>query len=125
MQTSPQKEIVTSFLNLVIAGKVQEAYDRYVSQDFRHHNSYFKGDRESLLRGMEDSEREMPNKTFQVQRAIEEGDLVVTHSRLQLKPGRPHMAVVHIFRLKGGKIIELWDMGQEIPKDSPNENGPF
>ena len=24
-----------------------------------------------------------------------------------------------------GRIRELWDLGQEVPADSPNEAGPF
>tara|TARA_R110000796_G_scaffold88850_3_gene191833 strand:+ start:43799 stop:43912 length:114 start_codon:yes stop_codon:yes gene_type:complete len=35
------------------------------------------------------------------------------------------IAVVHIFRFKKERIIELWDLGQVISKDSPNENGLF
>jgi predicted SnoaL-like aldol condensation-catalyzing enzyme len=35
------------------------------------------------------------------------------------------MAVVHILRFEGGKIVEMWDVGQEIPKDSPNALGVF
>jgi predicted SnoaL-like aldol condensation-catalyzing enzyme len=35
------------------------------------------------------------------------------------------MAVMHIFRFEGDKIAELWDFGQEAPKDMPNENGMF
>ena len=34
-------------------------------------------------------------------------------------------AVVHIARFADGKIAELWDLGQEIPKDSPNALGMF
>jgi predicted SnoaL-like aldol condensation-catalyzing enzyme len=32
---------------------------------------------------------------------------------------------VHIFRFRGDKIVELWDLGQEVPESSPNENGMF
>ena len=34
-------------------------------------------------------------------------------------------AVVHILRFDGAKIAEMWDIGQEIPKDSPNALGMF
>ncbi len=30
-----------------------------------------------------------------------------------------------IFRFKGDKVVELWDLGQLLIKDSPNENGAF
>jgi len=33
--------------------------------------------------------------------------------------------VVHILRFEGDRIVELWDIGQEIPQDSPNEHGMF
>ena len=49
-----QKEIAVSFLRLASSGKVRQAYEKYIHPDFRHHNPYFKGDRESLLKGMEE-----------------------------------------------------------------------
>lgn len=35
------------------------------------------------------------------------------------------IAVVHMFRFENGKILEMWDVGQVMEKDSPNENGMF
>jgi predicted SnoaL-like aldol condensation-catalyzing enzyme len=32
---------------------------------------------------------------------------------------------VHIFRFEGNQIIEEWEVGQEVPQDSPNEHGVF
>jgi len=107
-------------------GDVRRAYDEYVSSAFRHHNAYFRGDAASLAAGMEQNAVENPNKAFQVQRTIAEGDLVAVHSRLQLKPGAPEIAVVHIFRFDDeGRIVELWDVGQPVPAQSPNEYGMF
>ena len=60
-----KKEIVTAFLTLATSGKVREAYEKYIHPDFRHHNPYFKGDRKSLLVGMEKSGKEFPNIAFQ------------------------------------------------------------
>jgi hypothetical protein len=28
-------------------------------------------------------------------------------------------------RFEGDRIVELWGVGQQIPADSPNENGAF
>lgn len=42
------KENAMSFLQLVASGEVREAYRRFSSPDFRHHNPYFRGDAESL-----------------------------------------------------------------------------
>jgi predicted SnoaL-like aldol condensation-catalyzing enzyme len=42
-----------------------------------------------------------------------------------MKPGDSGIAVVHIFRFQGNNIAELWDIGQAMPENSPNENGMF
>jgi predicted SnoaL-like aldol condensation-catalyzing enzyme len=120
-----KKDIAESFLKLASSGKVREAYDKYVSPNFRHHNAYFKGDRESLLMAMEENAVTNPNKFLVVQHVFEDGDFVAVHSRVQLEKDGSDIAVVHILRFEGDRIVELWDVGQPVPKDSPNENGVF
>ncbi len=123
-QNSPQKDAMLSFLNMVVAGNIREAYASYIHPDFRHHNAYYKGDAESLMKGMEENHEKFPAKRFSVKKILEEGDTVMTHSSISLT-GIEEMAAVHIARFRDGKIIEMWDVGQEIPKESPNENGAF
>jgi len=50
---------------------------------------------------------------------------VAVHSRVRLKPDGPRVAVVHILRFEGDRIAELWDVGQPVPPESPNEHGMF
>ena len=119
------KAVALSFLRLAAAGKSREAFQKHVAPGFRHHNPYFRGDAEALMTAMDENAAQNPDKVFEVQRALEDGDLVAVHSRVQMKPGAPEIAVVHIFKFQGDRIVELWDLGQEIAKDSPNENGPF
>ena len=85
----------------------------------------FPGDRASLLAGMEESAVKFPKKEFEAVRALEEGDLVAVHGRVRLTPSSPWIALIHIFRFEGNQIIEEWEAGQEVPKDSPNKNGVF
>ena len=119
------KTAAIAFLNLVIAGQIRQAYDQFIAPDFRHHNPYFPGDRESLLLAMEENHTQAPNKIFEIQRVIEEGDLVVVHSRLVIKSDQPEIATVHIFRFQNHLIVEEWDFGQPAPARSPNHNGMF
>ena len=121
---SNNKDIAISFLKLAASGKLDEAYSK-VSSKFRHHNAYFPGDAESLKAGMADAHKQFPNTKLDIQHAIAEGDLVAVHSRVQHAPDTVAIAVVHIFRFEGDEIAELWDVGMEVPKDSPNENGVF
>ena len=119
-----KKEVATSFLKLASSGKVREAYEKYVHSDFFHHNVYFKGDRESLLTGMEESAREFPNKRYEAIHALEDGELVAVHGRITLTPDMV-FAVIHLFRFEDSKIIESWEASQKMLKDSTNENGLF
>jgi hypothetical protein len=86
-----QKDIAIAFLHAAASGNVREAYRKQLASGFRHHNAYFPGDAESLMRGMEENAAKNPNKVLEVQRAI----------------------------------AELWDLGQPVPEDSPNEYGMF
>jgi len=119
------KGVATSFLNLASSGRVDEAYSKFVGNGFRHHNAFFEGSMESLRAGMKENAIQNPAKVFEVKRVIAEGDFVVTHSHVQQKPGDLGAAVVHIFCFENGKIVELWDLGQPIPENSPNQYGMF
>ena len=119
------RDIATSFLQMCSRGDVRAAFDLYVSADFIHHNAWFPGDRASLLQAMEQSATAEPNKSFEVKQVIDGGDRVAVLSHLTRADADLEYAVVHIARFADGKIVELWDVGQEIPKDSPNTLGMF
>lgn len=117
--------IASEFLRMCARGDVREAYARFVSDDFVHHNPWFAGDRESLLVAMEQSATANPNKAFEVKQVIDGGDRVAVHSLLTRADAGLQYAVVHIVRMEQGRIVELWDLAQELPGDSPNANGMF
>jgi predicted SnoaL-like aldol condensation-catalyzing enzyme len=125
IMSNENKTIATSFLELASSGKVDEAYTKFVGVGFRHHNPFFEGAAEALQAGMKDNASKNPNKVIAVKRVIAEGEFVVTHSHVRQNPSELGAAVVHIFRFEGGKIVELWDLGQPIPEKSLNENGMF
>lgn len=120
-----KKEIAQDFLLNVVIGQVRKVFDKYVSETFIHHNVYLKGDRLSLMAAMEENAITNPEKVFEIQRAIEEGDLVAIHSRIRNIENRKDIAVIHIFKFENNKIIELWDFGQTAPDYMVNENGMF
>ena len=106
-------------------GKVREAYHKYVGPEFRHRNAFFKSDAESLMAAMEENAAQNPNKVLEIQRALQDGDLVAVHSHIRQHPGDRGAAVVHIFRFKEDRIAEAWDVGQAVPESLPNELGMF
>jgi predicted SnoaL-like aldol condensation-catalyzing enzyme len=119
------KDAAISFLTLVAAGRVRDAYAKHIGEKFRHHNPCFAGDRQSLMTAMEDNARQSPNKRLEVLRALEDGDLVAVHSHIRQNPDDRGAVVVHIFRFDGDRIVEAWDAGQPVPEQSINEFGMF
>jgi predicted SnoaL-like aldol condensation-catalyzing enzyme len=119
------KAAAMDFLRKVAAGQVNEGYARYVSPTFRHHNPYFRGDAESLKKAMQQNALKNPDKIFEVQRALQEGEFVAVHSRVRQNPQDRGGAVVHLFRFHQGRIEEFWDVGQAEPDQMENENGMF
>jgi predicted SnoaL-like aldol condensation-catalyzing enzyme len=66
-----------------------------------------------------------PDLRMEPKRIVAEGDYVVLHSHLILKPGDRGSAVVEMFRLENGRIVEHWDVAQEVPETSANNNTMF
>jgi predicted SnoaL-like aldol condensation-catalyzing enzyme len=119
------KESALDFLQLVVAGSIDEAYNNYVNMHGKHHNVYYSAEFASLKQGMIENHSQFPNKRLMVKNVVGEGNLVAVHSNIIMKPGETGIAVVHIFRFEAGKIVEMWDIGQAIPIDSPNRLGAF
>ena len=119
------KEAATSFLRLVVAGNIRKAFGDHVSPNMRHHNVFFPGDAVSLEKAMEENHTQYSHKVIDVKRTLEEESLVVVHSHIRLRNDDPGFAAVHIFRFENDRIVEMWDIGQAVPRDSPNSNGMF
>ena len=119
-----RKELALLFLQRAAFGSVEEAF-RMVAPGFRHHNPYFEAGADALKVAMAQNAIKNPDKRLDVQRALEDGDFVAIHSRIVLQREQPGAAVVHLFRFEGEKIAELWDIGQEVPAETPNTDGMF
>jgi predicted SnoaL-like aldol condensation-catalyzing enzyme len=60
-----------------------------------------------------------------IQDVIGEGEMVAVHSHVLMRPNEPGYATVHWFRFQDGKIVEMWDITQALPPESPNQDGVF
>ena len=105
--------------------KPEEAAAKYLGPYYRQHNPGAADGAESYVAFMKRLAQTYPGLRMETKRIIAEGDYVVLHSHLILKPGDRGMAVVDIFRLENGKIVEHWDVVQEVPETSANSNTMF
>ena len=67
-----------------------------------------------------------PDARYEIKRVFADGDYVILHSHWHGLSDNPRgEAVVDIFRLEGGKVLEHWDVIQPIPETSANTNTMF
>ncbi len=123
--TQANKQAAVEFLRLGTEGHVDEAYQKYVDMQGKHHNPFFPAGFAALKKGMIDNHIQFPNKQLIVEHVLGDGDLVAIHSHVVLSPGEKGVATVHLLRFHENKIVELWDFGQPVPSDSPNQDGIF
>ena len=69
--------------------------------------------------------KQYPKSSVQIKRVLADGDFVVLHVHLRLKPEDRGAAAVEIFRLQDQKIVEHWDIIQPIPEKPANRNTMF
>jgi predicted SnoaL-like aldol condensation-catalyzing enzyme len=66
-----------------------------------------------------------PDLRVEFKRFIAEGELVVVHCNIKLTEEDRGSAVMDIFRLKDGKVVEHWDVIQPVPETAANDNTMF
>jgi predicted SnoaL-like aldol condensation-catalyzing enzyme len=90
-----------------------------------HHNPFFPAGIQALAEAIAKDAKKHPRTTIEVKHLVAEGDIVVVHSHVRWLKRDPGFAVVHVFRFKHGKAVELWDVAQKLPKKPRNRDGAF
>ena len=120
------KKIVLEYTDLALnQRKPEEAVAKYLGPYYRQHNPGAKDGSEPFIAFVKWFAQQHPSFHGEVKRIIAEGDLVMTHTHLIREPGDRGQAVIDIFRFENGKIVEHWDVVQEIPEKSANNNKMF
>jgi predicted SnoaL-like aldol condensation-catalyzing enzyme len=111
------KETVTRLFEAFQAGDTG-AFDALIVEDYVQHNPQVANGREAVKQFF----GSVGPVEVEVYRMIGEGDLVAVHSHYKSF----NMAGVDIFRLDdAGRIIEHWDVLQQVPKTTASGNDMF
>jgi predicted SnoaL-like aldol condensation-catalyzing enzyme len=125
-QLEENKRIVSEWNDLAInQRKPEEAVAKYLGPNYRQHNHGAGDGPEPFIETVKRFAQNFPDFRMESKRIVAEGDYVVLHSHLILKPGHRGTAIVDIFRLENGRIVEHWDVVQEVPETSANNNTMF
>ena len=125
MQKS-NKKIVRDFYELAFnQHKPTEAAKRYIGSRYIQHNPYVPNGAEAFYSYFEGFFKEHPKSRVEIKRVLADGDLVVLHLHSITDEQDRGRAIVDVFRVEDGKIVEHWDVTQEVPAASANSNTMF
>ena len=126
-----RKDVVLEYFKLVVAGKFKEGL-RFFAPDCKTHNPYVAGNMKALTNAMIAANKEgttkYPEAEFAVKHVLADEDLVVAHTQLlsnKSKPNEGGLRQIHLFRFKSNKIVEYWDVTQQVTPNMRNAGGAF
>ncbi|PCE32780.1 nuclear transport factor 2 family protein [Burkholderia ubonensis] len=96
-----------------------------VADDYKQHNPYVPDGKQPFVSYFTGAFKDNPRSRAQIVRSAADGDLVYLHVHSTEHPGDRGQAVIDIFRVKDGKIVEHWDVIQPVPEQSANANTMF
>ncbi|WP_035849396.1 nuclear transport factor 2 family protein [Kitasatospora azatica] len=109
-------QLIRDYLETVWNQGRTEQADRYLAADLAQHNAKLPDGRAAVA-GLVDTLRgQFPQLHFELRRIAAEGELVFAHSLATLTPGEPGIAVVDVFRIENGLIVEHWDVSEQVPE---------
>lgn len=124
--TEKNKEIVKDFYNLIINKKdYKTAAEKYIGETYIQHNPLVEDGPEGLEKFINFLKTEFPEAHSEVKHIYADGDYVILHVHSLRKLNTRGRAIIEIFRLQDGKVVEHWDTIQEIPETSANPNTMF
>ncbi len=119
------KQVVVDYYRTAFEGNPHKAVEDHFGDRYIQHNPDADDGPEAFIGFVTWLRGEYPDLRLDIKRVLAEGDMVVTHSHLVLKPGEPGRALADFFRLENGKVVEHWDVIQDVPATSANPNGMF
>jgi predicted SnoaL-like aldol condensation-catalyzing enzyme len=124
-QMEENKKAVTEFYDLAINQKNFEAAAKFIGPRYVQHNPRAADGPEGLKAFLGVLREKFPDYHSDIKRAFADGDYVILHVHNVPTPGARGNAIVDIFKLENGRIVEHWDVRQEIPEQAANANTMF
>lgn len=125
MSVAENKAVAVDFYCTAFGGDPELASSHHIGHGYVQHSPQYEDGSAALISFVRGMRSKYPDMTLEVKRVVAEGDLVVLHSHLTLKPGEPGMALADFFRIEDDKVAEHWDVVQSIPDSSENSNTMF
>jgi predicted SnoaL-like aldol condensation-catalyzing enzyme len=124
-QMEENKKTVAAFYDAVLNQKDFDAAAKYLGNRYTQHNPVAADGPQGLKGFIAFLKEKFPNNHSEIKRIFADGDYVVVHVHAVREPGTRGNAIVDIFKLENGKVVEHWDVIQPVPEKAANNNGMF
>lgn len=119
------KQVVKEFYQAAINEKNYAKAQYYLGKNYIQHNPLAADGKAGLEKFIASLKQTYPLAHSEIKRVIAEKNYVVLHVKSVVEPGKNAQAVIDIFRLAKGKIVEHWDVHQAVAEKTMNKNTMF
>ncbi|MBR0897943.1 nuclear transport factor 2 family protein [Bradyrhizobium tropiciagri] len=124
-QQEANRKAVLAFYEKGLNQKDADAALAYVGNRYVQHNPGAADGPEGFRKFISFLREKFPNSHSEIKRSFVDGDYVILHVHAVREPGTRGNAIIDIFKLEDGKIVEHWDVVQPIPENPANNNTMF
>ncbi|MCC6778446.1 MAG: nuclear transport factor 2 family protein [Hyphomicrobiales bacterium] len=124
-QMERNKQTVRALYEAALNKKDFEEASKYLGSRYTQHNPVAADGPEGLKGFIGFLKEKFPSNRSEIKRIFADGDYVIVHVHAVREPGTRGNAIIDIFRLEDGKVVEHWDVVQPIPEKAANNNGMF
>lgn len=119
------RKTVLAFYEEGLNRKDADAAIAYLGSRYTQHNPNAEDGPEGFRKFIAFLKAKFPQSHSEIKQVFTDGDYVILHVHAVREPGTRGNAIIDIFKLENGKIVEHWDAVQPIPEKSANSNGMF
>jgi predicted SnoaL-like aldol condensation-catalyzing enzyme len=124
-QQEANRKLVLDFYEKGLNQKDADAAIALMGNRYVQHNPGAADGPEGFRKFIGFLKEKFPNSKSEIKRSFVDGDYVILHVHAVREPGQRGSAIIDVFKLENGKIVEHWDVVQPIPENLANNNGMF
>jgi predicted SnoaL-like aldol condensation-catalyzing enzyme len=124
-QEEANRQTVLAFYEAGLNRKDFDAARQYFGPYYRQHNPNAADGIEGFQSFVAFMRKNTPHSHSEIKSSFVDADFVILHVHKTTAPGERGVAIVDIFRLEDGKIVEHWDVAQSIPERTASGNAMF
>jgi predicted SnoaL-like aldol condensation-catalyzing enzyme len=122
-QLEENKMLVTNLYQEIFGDKNIDAVDNYIGDSYIQHNPNVADGKEALKAALKIWFKDAPKEKIDIRNIGADGNFVFIHTKSKM--GNKTFSVMDIFRVDGGKVVEHWDVMQEVPEKAANDHPMF